>query len=133
MKQDRLLPDISAAYGWYLYLPHNNLLWLGMTMGLLGLVAFLYLMASVALQSVGALMASQDAEHRLLYALGLASLIAFLIFALLDQGLLSQRMDIFMGVIMGLLALPLRLPGDRRPGQTAPLRPTTKLLGGGWS
>ncbi len=50
MTQEQILPNIRSSYDWYLYLPHNGLLWLAMTMGLLGLVAFLWLIAHVILQ-----------------------------------------------------------------------------------
>src|SRR5581483_7091498 len=115
MKQEYLLPDISASYHWYLYIPHNSVLWMGMTMGLLGLSAFMYLMGGVALQMVGAMVASRDVEMRLLWALGLAMLTTFLVFTLLDQGIISQRVDIFMGVLMGLLAMPGRLVDAEKP------------------
>ncbi|HEX5369138.1 MAG TPA: O-antigen ligase family protein [Dehalococcoidia bacterium] len=106
IQQAQPLPDISDTYTWYLYLPHNGYLWLGMTTGLLGLVAFEYVMGSAVLKSVAAIAATaEQREMRALYVLSLLSIVAFSVFVLLDQGILSDRLAIFVGAQMGLLAL----------------------------
>ena len=100
------LPDISATYTWYLYLPHNGYLWLGMTTGLIGLVAYEYLMGAAVLKYVAAIKATAaQPEVRALFVLSLLSLVAFAVFVLLDQGIFSKRLAIFVGVQLGLLAL----------------------------
>jgi O-antigen ligase len=110
MTQEQILPNIRRSYTWYLYLPHNNILWLAMTMGLLGLSSFGWLIASVLKQTVGAIRASaSEPQFRAVYVLSLLTTAMFLTFALYDQGLLSQRICLFMGVQFGLLALAPRL------------------------
>jgi O-antigen ligase len=110
MTQEQILPNIRRSYTWYLYLPHNNILWLAMTMGLLVLSSFGWLIASVLKQTVGAIRASaSEPQFRAVYVLSLLTTAMFLTFALYDQGLLSQRICLFMGVQFGLLALAPRL------------------------
>jgi hypothetical protein len=119
MEQPVPLPNIGSSYTWYLYQPHNQVLWLAMTGGVIALAAFGYLVISAALLSVRALCLPGPLELRAAYALGLAALAAFVVFALLDQGLTSQRLCVFMGIQLGLLALSE--PGDRpgKPGKSA--------------
>jgi O-antigen ligase len=110
MTQEQILPNIGNSYQWYLHLPHNNLLWLAMTTGLLGLLSFGWLVAGAVLQTVAAIKAVADnASARALFVLSLLTTVLFLTFALYDQGLLSQRICLFMGVQFGLLALAPRL------------------------
>ena len=100
------LPDISDTYTWYLYLPHNGYLWLGMTTGLLGLIAFEYVMGLAVLKYVAVIKATAaQPEMRAMFVLSLLSMVAFAVFVLLDQGIFSDRLAIFVGVQMGLLAL----------------------------
>jgi O-antigen ligase len=114
MTQAQILPNIRSSYSWYLYLPHNGLLWLGMTMGLLGLTVFSWLMAHVILKTVAAIKATADNPHlRALFILSLLAVAMYMTFGLYDQGLLSQRISLFMGVQFGLLALIPRLAGPR--------------------
>ena len=113
MTQEQILPNISRSYDWYLYLPHNNLLWLAMTTGMLGLCVFGWLIASVLVQTVAAVKASAtEPRFRALFVLSLLTTAMFLTFALYDQGLLSQRICLFMGVQFGLLALAPRLSAE---------------------
>jgi O-antigen ligase len=110
MTQERILPDIGRIYAWYLHLPHNNLLWLAMTTGLVGLSVFTWLIASAIFKTVAAVKASAEMpELRAFYVLLLLTTAMFLTFALYDQGLMSQRVCLFMGVQFGLLALAPRL------------------------
>jgi O-antigen ligase len=110
MTQEQILPNISRSYEWYLYLPHNNLLWLAMTTGVLGLALFAWLIAAAVLKTVAAVKAApHDPLVRALFVLSLLTTAMFLTFALYDQGLLSQRVCLFMGVQFGLLALMPRL------------------------
>jgi O-antigen ligase len=104
------MPNIGSTYEWYLHLPHNNLLWLAMTTGVLGLSIFAWFIASVVLKTVAAIKATAgDSMVQALFVLCLLSTAMFLTFALYDQGLLSQRVCLFMGVQFGLLALVPRL------------------------
>ena len=106
MTQEQILPDIRGSYEWYLHLPHNNLLWLAMTTGMLGLSTFAWFIASALLKTVAAIRAAAgDPRLCALYVLSLLSTAMFLTFALYDQGLMSQRVCLFMGVQFGLLAM----------------------------
>jgi O-antigen ligase len=129
MTQEQILPNIRRSYTWYLYLPHNNILWLAMTMGLVGLCSFGWLTASVLMQTVAAIKASaSDPRVRALFVLSLLTTAMFLTFALYDQGLLSQRICLFMGVQFGLLALVPRLTGaTAQPSSSLPLLTSERI------
>ena len=62
-----------------------------------------------------------DPHLRALFMLSLLSTAMFLTFALYDQGLLAQRVCLFMGVQFGLLALAPRLA-----------QPTREFPSGAW-
>jgi len=110
MTQEQIMPDIRSSFEWYLYLPHNNLLWLAMTTGIAGLGIFGWFIAAAVLKTVAAIKThSGDPRIRALFVLSLLSTAMFLTFALYDQGLLGQRVCLFMGVQFGLLALVPRL------------------------
>jgi hypothetical protein len=116
MRQEQRLPIDPRSFEWYLYQPHNNLLWLGMATGLFGLTAFLYFVARTTLVHVAALRLADAPERRALYLLGLVAWAGFLAYALLDQGLLSQRMAVVMGVLLGLVAsVPNTTPAGSLP------------------
>jgi hypothetical protein len=123
MTQRERLPDIGDSFEWYLYLPHNNLLWLGMATGVIGLAAFAYFAVSAGLAEVLAIKATgADPYYQALFFVSLLTLCAFLAFALLDQGLMSQRLCIFTGVLLGLLPLQAGVRGETG-GRTNALAP----------
>jgi hypothetical protein len=107
--QAQPLPDISGTYAWYEYLPHNGFLWLLMTMGLGGMSAFFYLTASAVYRGAAALRRSVGPRERATLAFALMAVAMFLVFGLFDQGLLSQRLAIFNGLLFALLAVGERL------------------------
>jgi hypothetical protein len=97
----KALPDISEQYAWYKIAPHNSLLWLLMATGVAGFAVFWYIMAVgtvLTVRTARLLSANVDKGIAAFAVLMLASL---LVFALLDQGLLSMRTMIFTGVLMG--------------------------------
>ena len=110
------LPDISDQFAWYKIAPHNSLLWIMMTTGIGGFVLFWYV---VGLASVGTLQAARRLTAHVdkgIAVFALLMLASLLVFALLDQGLLSMRTMIFMGVLLGVVfALP-RLSEPDAPG-----------------
>jgi O-antigen ligase len=109
MTQVELLPDISDGYTWYLHLPHNSFLWLAMTAGLLGIAAISYLMVSAVTKTVAAIRDTwQEPYLRALFVLVLLAIGSFLMFALYDQGLMSERLGTFVGILLGLVALAPR-------------------------
>lgn len=110
MTQEQILPNIRSTYEWYLHLPHNGLLWLAMSTGLLGLTAFTWLVSHAILQAVAALKVLHgDTRYRALFVLSLLSTAMFLTFVLYDQGLMSERIGLFTGVQFGLVAIVPRL------------------------
>jgi O-antigen ligase len=95
------LPDISDQFAWYKIAPHNSLLWIMMTTGIVGFALFWYVIGLVSIGSIRIarrLAGNVDKGIAVFAVLMLASL---LIFALLDQGLLSMRTMLFSGVLLG--------------------------------
>ena len=108
------LPDISDQFAWYKIAPHNSLLWIMMTTGIGGFIFFWYF---IGLASVGAIRVARrlpSSVDKGIAAFALLMLASLLVFALLDQGLLSMRTMIFTGILLGVVfALPrLNAPHD---------------------
>lgn len=108
------LPDISDQFAWYKIAPHNSLLWIMMTTGIGGFILFWYF---IGLASVGAIRVARrlpSSVDKGIAAFALLMLASLLVFALLDQGLLSMRTMIFTGILLGVVfALPrLNAPHD---------------------
>ena len=83
------LPDISDVFPWYKYQSHNGILWLFMTVGLLGSLAFWYFIGAAVTGGVKAAQFISNEDGRTVIAFALVTVAAFLAFGLLDQGLLS--------------------------------------------
>jgi hypothetical protein len=101
------LPDISDQFAWYKIAPHNSILWIMMTTGIGGFIVFWYFLglATVGTLHVGRWLS--DRRDKGIAVFALLMLASLLVFALLDQGLLSMRTMLFMGVLLGaVFALP---------------------------
>jgi hypothetical protein len=101
------LPDIGQFFAWYRIVPHNTILWLMMTTGIIGFILFWYWIGTSILQGCLAVRQLVTGELRGLAVYGILMLIVLLIFALLDQGLLSMRAALFVGILLGaVFAIP---------------------------
>src|SRR5690606_2223875 len=97
MTQEQVLPNISATFEWYLFMPHNGFLWLGMTTGIAGIAALAWLFSHAILKTLAAVRSvGDDPRLRALYMLSLVTIAAFLTFAVYGQGLMNQRLGLFM-------------------------------------
>ena len=107
MTQAKLLPNISAQFAWYKIAPHNSILWILMTLGVVGFAAFWYFLGSAIIRMLQAARRLSRPGDRGIAAFTLVMLSALLVFAMVDQGLFSMRAMIFVGVLMGVVfALP---------------------------
>lgn len=101
------LPDLSAQFAWYKIAPHNSILWVMMTIGIGGFAIFWYFVGAA---TVGMLLVARRLSRRLekgVAVYGLLMLVSLLVSALLDQGLLSMREMLFVGILLGaVFALP---------------------------
>jgi hypothetical protein len=101
------LPDISQFFAWYRIVPHNTILWIMMTTGIAGFILFWYWIGTTVLQGCLAARRLVGKELQGLMVYGMLMLIALLVFALLDQGFLSLRVTLFVGILLGVtFAIP---------------------------
>jgi len=110
----RPMPDLSDTWPRYTFEPHNGPLWLLMATGVLGSLAFWYLMGTAIVRAVAAARQSQDQTCRSVVVFGLLTLVVFLVWALFDMGLMNDRLGIFAGVQMGLMVMAPVLFGKQR-------------------
>jgi O-antigen ligase len=107
MTQAKTLPNISAQFSWFKIAPHNSILWILMTLGLVGFIAFWYFLGSLIIRMLQTARQLPRPGDRGIVAFALVMLASLLVFAMLDQGFFSMRTMIFVGVLMGVVfALP---------------------------
>jgi len=112
------LTDVSKQFQWYKIAPHNSILWVMMTTGISGFILLWYMLGSTTIRTLHVARRLPVRLDEGIAVYGLLMLASLLVFALLDQGLLSMRLMIFVGVLLGaVFALP-RLPGPADDGQT---------------
>jgi hypothetical protein len=108
------LPDVGAFFAWYRIVPHNTILWLMMTTGILGFTLFWYWMGATLIHSCQAARRLVSRENLGLAVYGIVMLTVMLIFALFDQGLLSMRVTILVGILLGITLSSPRLEAEQQ-------------------
>lgn len=109
------VPDLSWWPLWH-FVSHNNVLWLWLKLGALGFLAFWMLMGAAISRAVQHMRPGMPAEGRAFAAFALAAVVTTLVFSYVDIALLSGRITVFLGVILGALAALDRIASaDRRP------------------
>ncbi len=107
MTQAKLLPNISAQFSWFKIEPHNSILWILMTLGFVGFVLFWFFLGSAIARMMQTARRLPRSVDKGIVAFTLLMLSSLLVFGMLDQGLLSARAMIAVGVLMGIVfALP---------------------------
>jgi hypothetical protein len=121
------LPDLSWWPFWH-YQPHHNILWVWLKTGAPGFTIFwILMMGAISMAASRALTVSDPALTTFAY-LALASLVASLIFCYVDLGLTNGRVTVFLGTILGVLAVLRRIDADTRAaaGEETPV--TVKVV-----
>jgi O-antigen ligase len=105
--QPIVLPNVVDLDPYYLYIPHNNVLWMWMRLGPVGFAALWYLIGSAVVS--GCLIARQlkNQELRFFAVFAIAALVMEVILAYGDYQFFFYRNMIFVGVILGVL---MKLP-----------------------
>ncbi len=114
------LPDIGEFFAWYTIVPHNTILWVMMTTGIVGFIAFWYWIGVTFVQGCLAARRLVERQNLGLAVYGITMLAAMLVVALYDQGLLSMRITIFMGILVGLTMISPRLERRQQDEQGEP-------------
>jgi hypothetical protein len=117
--QPQVLPDVSQLDPYYLYIPHNNVLWIWMRLGPLGFAALWYLIGTGIV--CGCLIARRlrNVELRLFAIFSVSALVMEVIVAYGDYQFYFYRNMIYIGITLGVL---LKLPAIARaasPEETA--------------
>jgi hypothetical protein len=99
------MADISEQYEWWDVMPHNQILWVWMRVGTLGLVAFWIMVSAIVVHACLAIRAQGASAHT--KSVGLFCLCAvgmLLVFSALDLALSNFRVVLFMGFCVGVQA-----------------------------
>ncbi|HLY32016.1 MAG TPA: O-antigen ligase family protein, partial [Ktedonobacterales bacterium] len=109
--QPQVLPNVIDLDPYYLYVPHNNVLWIWMRLGPLGYAAMWYLFGSAIV--LGCLIARRlkNPELQLFAIFAVATLVMEVILAYSDYQFFFYRNMLFIGVLMGVL---MKLPAIAR-------------------
>jgi hypothetical protein len=94
--------DLSAITALIKYVPHDNVLYIWMRMGVEGMVAFWFLIG-MALITACRVVRKVDRQAAMIAVLIAASIIGYLVEGKVDYGFFWFRMAIFIGVCLGLL------------------------------
>jgi O-antigen ligase len=107
------LPDLSWWPFWH-YEPHNNILWVWLKTGALGFAAFWFLMGSALLRAAYIARRSEQPYMRNFGILSLIAIIVTLVFSYVDLGLVSPRVPILLGTVLGCLAVLHRVQAEEQ-------------------
>jgi hypothetical protein len=107
------LPDLSWWPFWH-YEPHHNILWVWLKVGAVGFVMFWLLMGSSIAGSAHLARTVRDPTIRTMAVLALTGIVATLVFCYVDLGLVSARVTVFLGTVIGAIGIMGRL----QPQQT---------------
>jgi hypothetical protein len=109
--QPELLPDVSQLDPYYLYVPHNNVLWIWMRLGPLGFAALWYLIGTGIV--CGCLIARRlrNLDLQLFAIFAVSALVMEVIVAYGDYQFYFYRNMIYIGIALGVL---FKLPAIAR-------------------
>ncbi len=102
------LPDLSWWPFWH-YEPHNNILWMWLKTGALGFIAFWALIGS-AIARAAHVARRMDGQARVLAVATISTVVMTLVFSYVDLGLVSARVTVFLGTLMGAAAVLDQVP-----------------------
>jgi len=98
------LPDLSWWPFWH-YETHHNILWIWLKTGTAGFILFWVMMASAIARSAHLARVLKDPTSRVMAVFALTGIIATLVFCYVDLGLVSGRVTVFLGTMMGVIGV----------------------------
>ncbi len=110
------MPDLSFWPFWH-YQPHHNILWVWLKIGAIGFIIFWVVMGSTVARAAHCVKVLRHPELRVFAMLALTGIISSLVFCWVDLGLTAGRITVFLGTLIGTLAVleDLEDSGDRPP------------------
>ncbi len=104
MEQFVSLPDLTSIFSMWAFVPHNTVLWVWMRLGLLGFVAWWFLMGRSILQGIMAARSATDPYARVVAVLAVAVVVSWVAEGVVDMGLTDFRLTIMVGIFIGLVS-----------------------------
>jgi hypothetical protein len=98
------LPDLSWWMFWH-YEPHHNILWVWLKTGAVGFIIFWSLMGGAIARGAFLAVKLRHPQARVFALLTLACVIMTLVFCYVDLGLVSGRVTILLGTLIGTLSV----------------------------
>jgi len=105
--QPMVLPNIISLDPYYLYIPHNTILWVWMRLGPIGYAALFYLVGAFVVRSGILARTLRDRDLQYVAIFGVAVMFIELPLAYGDYQLFFYRNIFYLGLLMGML---MRLP-----------------------
>jgi hypothetical protein len=105
------IPDISFFPFWN-FEPHHNLFWIWFKTGLLGFLLFWMLIGTSLMRAAHFAKTLPDANLKVAALLVVAGIVATLTFCYVDLGLTMGRVTVFLGTLIGLVAVLDRIPNE---------------------
>jgi hypothetical protein len=98
------LPDLSWWPFWH-YEPHHNILWVWLKTGMVGFIAFWVLMGGAVARAAHYARVLTQPEARVFAVFAMCGIIATVVFCYVDLGLVSGRVTVFLGTLLGTLSV----------------------------
>jgi O-Antigen ligase len=98
------LPDLSWWPFWH-FEPHHNILWVWLKTGIIGFIAFWVLIGGAIARAAHHARTLRRPDSRVFAVLALVGIIATVVFCYVDLGLVSARVTVFLGTILGTLSV----------------------------
>jgi hypothetical protein len=98
------LPSLAWWPFWH-YEPHHNILWVWLKTGAIGFILFWVLMGTAVARAAFLVKTLRERETRVFALLSLGGIITTLVFCYVDLGLVDSRVTIFLGTVLGTLAV----------------------------
>jgi hypothetical protein len=105
------LPDLSWWIFWH-YEPHHNILWVWLKLGAVGFVIFWSVMGGAIARGAYLAVKLNDPRARVFALLTVACVIMTLVFCYVDLGLVSGRVTILLGTLIGTQSVLEKLTGQ---------------------
>ena len=123
-QQPLLLPNIVGLDPYYLYIPHNNVLWIWMRLGPLGYLALWYLFGAAIVRGTQLLRRLKDPVLQRMAIFVVATIFIEVPLAYGDYQFFFYRNILFIGILLGVLVKLPQLDGAEAvaPAVTRPLR-----------
>ncbi len=114
--QPQKLPDIGGLDPYYLYIPHNNILWIWMRLGPIGFLAFWYVISAAIVRGGVLMKRLRDPDLQLVAMFIIGAIVTEIPLAYGDYQLYFYRNIFITGLLIGIL---MRLPAIDALGKAA--------------